>query len=455
MKTIKYLLCLFIIPFIIMSCNKDYDEPPLNKPVYDGSKDNIITIKELKSLYDSIKNGEIALIEPNYMLNAYVTANDKSGNLFKQIYIQDNTGALAVSIDQSNINNTLAVGQEIFINIKELYMTKYGDVLQLGYNNPTPNRIPAAMFDERIHLNDWAKESNAKPTKVDLGNLNTNMIGMLVQLEHIYFKNGGVNNVINDSIKNQNKFTEETILNAQGKSMIIRTSSYANEFVGVLLPKGYGSIFGILGYYNGTWQLLLRDLKDLNADSFDGTTPTPNPEPGKESIFFHEKFANGKKEFASGERYKIADFSEYFDMKSPVTYSDPDGKLDIRSTKTLGNFVWFPKGSAGSLKISGINSTGKNNIKLTYQMTGNIFSAGEQINVNSIKVKCDNNDLSVPDFVLTKDDGYGNKFYTVEINNLVAGFTSLEFYTTSTDNKLGLRLTNIMLQESNSIIAKP
>lgn len=73
--------------------------------------------------------------------------------------------------------------------------------------------------------------------------------------------------------------TNQNLLDASGKSIIVRTSQYA-DFGGNTLPAGTGDVTGVLSYFNGNWQLLLVDGNACT--NFDGTPSGPggdNPQP--------------------------------------------------------------------------------------------------------------------------------------------------------------------------------
>ena len=38
-------------------------------------------------------------------MKAVITANDESGNIFKKIYLQDETGAIEMEVDQNSVYN--------------------------------------------------------------------------------------------------------------------------------------------------------------------------------------------------------------------------------------------------------------------------------------------------------------------------------------------------------------
>ena len=51
-------------------------------------------------------------------MKAVITANDESGNIFKKIYLQDETGAIEMEVDQNSVYNYYPVGQTVYIDLQ-------------------------------------------------------------------------------------------------------------------------------------------------------------------------------------------------------------------------------------------------------------------------------------------------------------------------------------------------
>ncbi|SHF00249.1 DUF6359 domain-containing protein [Dysgonomonas macrotermitis] len=267
MKTLKRLSYLLLIAILatVTSCERDYDAPPLNMPEYTGDAPNI-TIAGLKEKYASVTSSSPQLIEESLILQARVGGNDISGNIYKQVIIQDATGGISIGVDQNSIYTTYRVGQEIFIDLKNLYIVNYGGELQIGYGTTQANRIPWENFKDQAHLNGWPDSTQVAPKVVAIKDLNVTMNNTVVQLDNVYFVNGGKTTfAVNDAT------TSQTLKDADGNSIDVRTSSYSN-FANDLLPSGTGTLIGVLGRYNGNWQFTIRSTADIK--DFGGETPT-------------------------------------------------------------------------------------------------------------------------------------------------------------------------------------
>jgi len=433
MKTLKNILYLLVIMLGCISCNREYMAPPLSAPEYKGPNSNV-TISQLKSKFADIKAPK--LVEEALILRAVVVGNDESGNIYKQLFIQDETAGINIGIDQNSIYTSYRVGQEIFLNLKGLYIVKYGEELQIGYGDSNANRISWERFKDHCALQGWPDAGKAMPKVVELSNLNASMVNTLVRIEQVVFSNGGKN-----AFTLGDNTTNEQIKDAKGSSLDVRTSSFST-FAKDILPKGTGTLEGILSRYNGTWQFYIRTKEDIKA--FDGQIPETKPEQPGQTVLFNETF--GKGYYPSGNRPKIADFTD-FDMKAPIVYTEETAVADIRSVAgDNGAHIWMPANKDVHMQISGINTMGKEKLSLSYQIAANLFNPGDVMDLNAVMVKCNGIALTVPSKVVSNAAGDNAKFYTITLDNIpTAEHVILEFIAPKENNTLGLRLDNIKI----------
>lgn len=426
-------ICIGLILFT-GACKRDPEAPLLTQPIYEGPNANT-TIAALKEKYANITDPKV--IDEDLIIKAMVTGNDISGNIYKQLYIQDETAAINLGVDQNSMYTTFRAGQEVFINLKGLSMVKYGSELQIGFSGTNANRIAWEIFKEHTKVNGWPNAANLTPLEVDLSKLDASMVNKLVIIKNVRFNNGGVN-----AFAGGTATVSEVVKDANGKTLDVRNSNFSS-FAKDILPKGNGTLVGILGRYNGGWQLFLRDKTDvIDFDGTDaGTTPT-DPETG--GTIFNETFGNGT--YPSGNRPKIADFTD-FDMKAPVTYTEESGSADIRTATGISASVWLPANKDITLKIAGIQTANKTDLTLSYQLVPNIYNINEATNLNAMKVKVNGTTYTIPSApvaINSTDDR--NKYYTVSIPNITPATTStVEFIMTGADNAFGFRLDNIKI----------
>lgn len=250
------LLC---VPVLMAGgCDDEWAMPPPREPRYDGPAPNR-TLAQVRAQYDTMPNR--ALIEEDYIVGAVITANDASGNLFKQLYIADGTGAVAIGIDQSGLAASNRVGQRVVVRLRGMAAVRWGGEMQLGWRGTYANRIPWVLWPEHASFDGWPDPLGAVPLVTTLPEIaaseGAEMVGALVELCDVRFVMGGVADFTED-----NAPTSRVIADREGRTMEVRTSDYA-DFATERLPVGYGTLVGILTRYDDIWQLTLRSLDDV------------------------------------------------------------------------------------------------------------------------------------------------------------------------------------------------
>ena len=120
------------------ACQDDIDTPSLVDEVPVATLKPNSTILEVKETFwdntipyctqiGTKDNGD------HYIIKGRVISSDYAGNVFKSLYIQDETAALPLSINQYNLYLGYRVGQEVVIDLTGLYIGRYGGLEQLGY----------------------------------------------------------------------------------------------------------------------------------------------------------------------------------------------------------------------------------------------------------------------------------------------------------------------------------
>lgn len=261
-KTIIWLsslLAMLAVVFVV-GCQKHFDEPPTG--IDPGVTANT-TIKDLKASV-SLPSGAFAQLSGGKIIKGTVVANDKSGNIYKAIYIQDETGGLEVDLDATGLYNQYPVGREIFIVTDSLYLANETGMIKLGmrtFSNGTYSLsgIPSVMIDKYIKRG--SLNNPVVPKQVTLAQLDNSYQSMLVQLTGYEVQASDRNKTWADT--SVNKASQNiNIRDCGSNSTIIRSSGYAN-FAGIKVPQGNGTVTAIYTVFNTTKQLLIRDTSDV------------------------------------------------------------------------------------------------------------------------------------------------------------------------------------------------
>ncbi|HUX52998.1 MAG TPA: DUF5689 domain-containing protein [Williamwhitmania sp.] len=243
------------------------------------------TIAELKSKYA----GSLVELSSNFIagrdsiiIEGYVTSDDKTGNFYKSIFIQDATGGIQLMLNKTSLYNFYQRGQRLVVVCKGMYMGDYGGQVQIGslMIDPTNNAPAISGLETDYVINQHVFKKGKVPVEVTPSviipaSASLNDVSKLVQINNTQFLTlvspidnsrltyaDPVGNLTLDyQLAGMIGSTYSPFVNGT-KPFVVRTSGYA-KFAGDTLPSLNGTIVGVLSYYNGTYQLVVRDTKDV------------------------------------------------------------------------------------------------------------------------------------------------------------------------------------------------
>lgn len=229
--------------------DRDFDEPPVEDlPNIEANA----TIAELKALHPI---GQPAVeIREDLVIEGVVVGNDESGNLFKELIIQDSTGGIQVRVDATDLFNDFPVGRQVFVRCRGLYLGDFNGAPQL--NGGPDARIAELLIDSVLIGGQRGLE--VLPRVVTIGALTDDLIHTLVQLEGLQFVDTATTyaDAVNREDRNLNMET------CDGETLILRSSGFA-DFAPVNVPGGRGNITGIYAVFGDDQQLRIRDTSDV------------------------------------------------------------------------------------------------------------------------------------------------------------------------------------------------
>ena len=88
------------------------------------------SIKDLKAMY---KSGKPKDVTGNTWIKGQVTTTDKTGNIYREIYIQDETGGIDLKLGKSSLYSEYALGQTLYVYCDGLTLGAYNGMPQLGW----------------------------------------------------------------------------------------------------------------------------------------------------------------------------------------------------------------------------------------------------------------------------------------------------------------------------------
>lgn len=274
------------------SCDDDWETPPSGAPTVPAGITANTSIADFKDQYWSTERNSATEIGKtadgkDIIIRGRVVSSDSAGNIYKNLVIQDlETGdGLTISLDTTSIYKTWQIGQEVVINLTGLYAGMYNNLFQLGglgeYNGaPSMTFAAASTFKEHAWcdgLSNWQEIDTTEVTLAELRAANNNpeqrrhYMSRIVRIKDVRWDGGGKLTFAEPASVANN--TNRYIKDSEGNRIIVRNSSHAT-FQGVVLPKGTGSVTGILSYY-GTdgWQLMLNNLAGVDFEDWSVDTP--------------------------------------------------------------------------------------------------------------------------------------------------------------------------------------
>lgn len=261
MKTINTFkfVTTFFISFILSSCVEDgnFTIPTLGD---DKEYTTIKSLSEIAQLYQ----GSLIEFEEDITTFGYVISNDKEGNFYKSIIIQDAPEnpsiGFEILIDDFNLNARYAIGRKIFINLKGLFLNKKNDAYQIGVENTFRNGVDRIGPNDYVHYIDRASEiATIVPTELTTIQITDTHINTLVNINNLQSETQGLT-YANAS----NTDTVDRIFTScdSFETITLTTSGYA-DFKALPIPDKKGNITAVLNKLNLEYQLFIRDTNDV------------------------------------------------------------------------------------------------------------------------------------------------------------------------------------------------
>ncbi|MBN2669171.1 MAG: choice-of-anchor J domain-containing protein [Bacteroidales bacterium] len=277
----KLFLSLFIVSGLMMnSCVKDdFDQPEI--PNQCDQKTDFtpnITVAGIHAIFDSLSVIDGSTVrqfpDTNFVLEAKVVSSDETGNFYKVMYLEDATGAVCLSIEGSDLYIDYPLGQTVHLNLSGLTVEfdswvgineiGMGTYLEAGVIKGI-GRIPVTHLP--VMLQNHSCPSKLTPTVLTAMPYDDSNVGRLVTFEELQVIAADTAKTYADAVSDPPQSVSINLEDCSGNQIILRNSGYAS-FAGFAVPKGKGSITGVLTKYGSDYQILIRDTSDVQ---FTGT----------------------------------------------------------------------------------------------------------------------------------------------------------------------------------------
>ena len=276
MKIFNYIMSAFACVMLASCMGDSYDEPDLKQSPYGNNginEENIISIAQLKEMYKTniLTSYSYAQVTEDLKIKGVVTGNDISGNIYNEVPIQDETGAIIIAVAQGGIYGYLPVGTEIIVSLKDLYVGNYGKQAEVGV--PTTNSSGSTYVGRmsRMLWNDHFKITGVmKNVEPELFADGATGAATTWNIDADGGKLGIIKNVSIRNVTPQSVYAEPSGKTSvswyfnefKGTSIMIYNSPYC-DFASKVLPQGKCNITGIVKRYNNYWEIIIRDENDV------------------------------------------------------------------------------------------------------------------------------------------------------------------------------------------------
>lgn len=277
MKQLKYInaaIVALLCCVTLASCmDDDWEDPDTSTSPYGNNsltETNLVTIAELRSMYSKEISTSYSYKQVNepMQIKAVVTGNDIEGNIYNEIAVQDETGAIIIAVAQGGMFGYLPVGTEILVELNGLYVGNYGKQAEIGtpYTNKSGStyvsRMNRALWQEHFKITGTKKE--VVPEVFAEGKNKTTWsiaddCGKLGILKNVSIKGATATTTFSDP---NDTSSVSLYFNEQPSTVFLYTSMYA-DFAATVVPQGKCNITGIFKRYNNNWEIIIRSIDDV------------------------------------------------------------------------------------------------------------------------------------------------------------------------------------------------
>ena len=169
-----------------------YGDPNPQKIYTDADFGKFMTIAEVKDMYKA-NGSKPCKVEKNCVIKGQVTTSDQVGNLYKSLYIQDETAGIEIKIGKNGLYNEYKLGQWLYIDCSGLTVGDYNGMINIGYEDPTGQYETgylehAYIIDNHIFKGEY--DEPVKPVVVTETDLHKKEnLGRLVTIENLKYDN--------------------------------------------------------------------------------------------------------------------------------------------------------------------------------------------------------------------------------------------------------------------------
>jgi hypothetical protein len=265
---------------IFTSCVKDDD---FDIPNFKCNEVNITANKTVADVYalagTTIQQYPEVIGGDDY-LEAYVVSSDRGGNFFKSISLQTvptqanpQPIGFSVPVDVVSLSNIFEVGRKVYVKLDRRYFNITNGSLIIGEifigstGTVSVGRISPFDYGNVLFRScevkpeaDLVRTLTVNEAKQDV-NLNT-----LIELDGVQFVDAAVGKTYYDPNAVVGGATNHLLTDAEGSTVIFRTSSFAT-YAGQVVPGENGKVRGVMTKFGNDYQFIARTFNDIQLNN--------------------------------------------------------------------------------------------------------------------------------------------------------------------------------------------
>jgi len=242
---------------LVCSCEKP-DVPAITEL----DKDHILTVADIYKM--QVDSGDYYQFTDDYMLFGTITMDDSHDNIYKEAYLQDSTGG--INIYALGTAGLVKVGDRVRMNLKGSYIVNYSGKMELSFVDVEDATLQVILQEPNVPIT---------PEEVTMAQVVENPAYYdcrLVKLNNVQFAASDTS--MTYAVENGSNTQSRNMTSCDGNTLVARNSDYA-DFAGQPLPKGNGSVVGIMTRYfktsnTGTttiYQIIIRSTDEVNMEN--------------------------------------------------------------------------------------------------------------------------------------------------------------------------------------------
>ncbi|PIE48581.1 MAG: hypothetical protein CSA39_07055 [Flavobacteriales bacterium] len=248
----------------------DYDIPP----IANCEETEFSVTKTLDEIFNQTTIEVTQYKQPD-IIEAYVTSNDQFGNFRQILHLQNATGTrgFSIPIAVNDLYTSFNPGRKVYVRLENTFTQIHFDALKIG--NKAIDAVTGQSYLDKIPPTNYKNiiintckiiDEDKLVTPLRINEITDAYLNTLIELKDVQFEEAALGKTLYDANTDVGGGTNYLISDISEESIAFRTLFSAN-FANNLVPDGNGTIRGVLGKFNNTYQLMIRNLSDLQLNN--------------------------------------------------------------------------------------------------------------------------------------------------------------------------------------------